>query len=192
MEKASMHFMTGLALSRPKEQRNIFAAHNIPSTKTRRGDIYGPFSIVEKPVAPLNEPAFNSLNKDFLSLKAKFAKIQTLQLIPNKVIESAQALPKIGDPKLDAEGKLQHRCDALTEELQSIYASAKVLLKQVNSAKDPSLEFAILSANVKVLISFIKKRFEETQTIAFLIRCHDAAVEEPIKTSSNHLLAEFL
>lgn len=192
MEKASMHFMTGLALSRSKEQRNIFAAHNVPNAKTRGEDIYRLFSTVEKPVAPLNEPDFNSLKTNFLSLKAKVAKLQTLQLVPNNVIESAQALPKIGDPKLDAEGKLQHRCDIFTEELQSIYASAKVLLKQVNSAKDPSLEFALLSANVKVLISFIKKRFEETQTIAFLIRCHDAAVEEPIKTSSNPLLAEFL
>lgn len=200
MDKVSMQFMTSPELS----LRNKFPARktheHVPNIKTQetiekalRGeDVYGPFSTVEELMASLNKPDFDSLNAEFLSLKAKVIKIQALVPIPNKVIECAQVLPKIGDPKLDEEGKLQQTCDFLTEELQNLHDSAKLLLRQVNSVKGSSLELAILSANINVLIGFLKKRFEETQTIAFLIRCHDAAVEEPIKTSSNPLLAEFL
>lgn len=152
----------------------------------------GPFRTVSALMRALEEPELDLLKEKYFVLKAKAEKIKAIEKATDEAIDAAQITPKIGDPKIDRDGELQSSCSFLTKELQDLYADAESLLKEVNETEEETIETLELKLGVMRLISFLRDYFEKVQKFVFLIRCHDAAVEEPIKSSSNPLLAQFL
>lgn len=152
----------------------------------------GPFRTVSALMKALEEPELDLLKEKYFVLKAKAEKIKAIEKATDEAIDAAQISPKIGDPKIDRDGELECSCNFLTKELQALYADAESLLKEVNEAEEETIEILELKLGVMRLISFFRDYFEKVQKFVFLIHCHDAAVEEPIKSSSNPLLAQFL
>ncbi|WP_290458353.1 hypothetical protein, partial [Turicimonas muris] len=82
--------------------------------------------------------------------------------------------------------------DALSQRIQHLYVSLEDTRERIRSAGERDSRFVSLNTRLVKVEANLKRLFDKVQTLTFLITCHDSAVDEPIKTTSNPVLAQFL
>ena len=150
------------------------------------------FEFIQNLIEISSSPSLESLTAEVEALEANNKQLKGLEPVIDIANDFAQADPKVGEPKFDKDKKFIGSLDALTERIQDLYASLEETREKINSARGGGSAFTSLDARLAKVEASLRTLFEKIQTATFLITCHDAAVDEPIKTTSNPVLAQFL
>ena len=125
-------------------------------------------------------------------MEANNKQLEELSPVIDIATDFAQADPKVGDPKFDKDKKFVGSLDALSQRIQHLYVSLEDTRERIRSAGERDSRFVSLNTRLVKVEANLKRLFDKVQTLTFLITCHDSAVDEPIKTTSNPVLAQFL
>lgn len=150
------------------------------------------FQFIQNLIEVSSNPSLESLTAEVEALEANNKQLEGLGPVIDIATDFAQADPKVGDPKFDKDKKFVGSLDALTERIQNLYVSLEETRERIRSARGDDAGFVSLNTRLVKVEASLKKLFDKVQTLIFLITCHDSAVDEPIRTTSNPVLAQFL
>lgn len=139
-----------------------------------------PTSLDREILVAINE--LNDFSKTFPEIKNKLEDLWEL----------AMTEPKIGNPKIDPDGRLvdelEKVLDASTEALKIADSAIKIIQAVGTERNSVQQALECLTRFGNDYTFFVDK----ISDIIFFIQCHDAATEPPITKTSNKLLEEFL
>lgn len=150
------------------------------------------FQFIQNLIEVSSNPSLESLTAEVEALEANNKQLKALSPVIDIATDFAQANPKVGDPKFDKDKKFVGSLDALSQRIQHLYASLEDTRERIRSAGEKDSGFVSLNTRLVKVEASLKRLFDKVQTLTFLITCHDSAVDEPIKTTSNPVLAQFL
>ena len=150
------------------------------------------FQFIQNLIEISSNPSLESLTAEVEALEANNKQLEELSPVKDIATDFAQADPKVGDPKFDKDKKFVGSLDALSQRIQHLYVSLEDTRERIRSAGERDSRFVSLNTRLVKVEANLKRLFDKVQTLTFLITCHDSAVDEPIKTTSNPVLAQFL
>ncbi|MBS4769011.1 hypothetical protein [Turicimonas muris] len=150
------------------------------------------FQFIQNLIEISSNPSLESLTAEVEALEANNKQLEELSPVIDIATDFAQADPKVGDPKFDKDKKFVGSLDALSQRIQHLYVSLEDTRERIRSAGERDSRFVSLNTRLVKVEANLKRLFDKVQTLTFLITCHDSAVDEPIKTTSNPVLAQFL
>ena len=150
------------------------------------------FEFIQNLIEISSNPSLESLTAEVEALEANNKQLEELSPVIDIATDFAQADPKVGDPKFDKDKKFVGSLDALSQRIQHLYVSLEDTRERIRSAGERDSRFVSLNTRLVKVEANLKRLFDKVQTLTFLITCHDSAVDEPIKTTSNPVLAQFL
>ncbi|WP_347281435.1 hypothetical protein [Turicimonas muris] len=150
------------------------------------------FQFIQNLIEISSNPSLESLTAEVEALEANNKQLEELSPVIDIATDFAQADPKVGDPKFDKDKKFVGSLDALSQRIQHLYVSLEDTRERIRSAGERDSRFVSLNTRLVKVEANLKRLFYKVQTLTFLITCHDSAVDEPIKTTSNPVLAQFL
>ena len=150
------------------------------------------FQFIQNLIEISSNPSLESLTAEFEALEDNNKQLEELSPVIDIATDFAQADPKVGDPKFDKDKKFVGSLDALSQRIQHLYVSLEDTRERIRSAGERDSRFVSLNTRLVKVEANLKRLFDKVQTLTFLITCHDSAVDEPIKTTSNPVLAQFL
>lgn len=150
------------------------------------------FQFIQNLIEVNSYPSLESLTAEVEALEANNRQLEELSPVIDIATDFSQVDPKIGDPKFDKDKKFVGSLDALTERIQNLNVSLEETRERIRSARADDSGFISLNTRLVKVENSLKKLFDKVQTLTFLITCHDSAVSEPIRTTSNPVLAQFL
>ncbi len=150
------------------------------------------FQFIQNLIEISSNPSLESLTAEVEALEANNKQLEELSPVVDIATDFAQADPKVGDPKFDKDKKFVGSLDALSQRIQHLYVSLEDTRERIRSAGERDSRFVSLNTRLVKVEANLKRLFDKVQTLTFLITCHDSAVDEPIKTTSNPVLAQFL
>ena len=150
------------------------------------------FQFIQNLIEISSNPSLESLTAEVEALEANNKQLEELSPVIDIATDFAQADPKVGDPKFDKDKKFVGSLDALSQRIQHLYVSLEDTRERIRSAGERDSRFVPLNTRLVKVEANLKRLFDKVQTLTFLITCHDSAVDEPIKTTSNPVLAQFL
>ena len=150
------------------------------------------FQFIQNLIEISSNPSLESLTAEVEALEANNKQLEELSPVIDIATDFAQADPKVGDPKFDKDKKFVGSLDALSQRIQHLYVSLEDTRERIRSAGERDSRFVSLNTRLVKVEANLKRLFDKVQTLTVLITCHDSAVDEPIKTTSNPVLAQFL
>ena len=150
------------------------------------------FQFIQNLIEISSNPSLESLTAEVEALEANNKQLEELSPVIDIATDFAQADPKVGDPKFDKDKKFVGSLDALSQRIQHLYVSLEDTRERIRSAGERDSRFVSLNTRLVKVEANLKRLFDKVQTLTFLITCHDSAVDEPITTTSNPVLAQFL
>lgn len=150
------------------------------------------FQFIQNLIEVSSNPSLESLTAEVEALEVNNKQLEELSPVIDIATDFARTDPKVGDPKFNKDKKFVGSLDALSQRIQNLYASLEDTRKRIRSAGERDSGFVSLNARLVKVEASLKRLFDKVQTLTFLITCHDSAVDEPIKTTSNPVLAQFL
>ena len=150
------------------------------------------FQFIQNLIEISSNPSLESLTAEVGVLEANNKQLEELVPVINIATDFAQAYTKVGDPKFDKDKKFVGSLDALTKRIQNLYSSLEETRERIRSTKGLDSGFTSLNTRLVKVEASLKRLFDKVQTLTFLITCHDSAVNEPIRTTTNPVSAQFL
>ncbi|MBS4846532.1 MAG: hypothetical protein KH037_07615 [Burkholderiales bacterium] len=150
------------------------------------------FQFIQNLIEVSSNPSLESLTAEVEALEVNNKQLEELSPVIDIATDFARTDPKVGDPKFDKDKKFVGSLDALSARIQNLYASLEDTRERVRSTKARESSIVSLNTRLAKVEASLKRLFDKVRTLTFLVTCHDSAVDESIKTTSNPVLAQFL